>query len=211
MLGPVRPKDNLVVGNTEDEFEDCDDIEHEVHVQSVTNLSLFVENIVVYIAGFVGKKLSQKFDCEDCVSALRTLDSEYIQLRPDFSLILEKDRGGLFKPSEDLIVVCKIAERVIRLEEMNGILKLNSKKISLLVKRECIGRGVFHNLHRYDSVSLRKASFVIDMTHKSHLINSICDLYNKTRLHYIAKTYTLNQKPLTNRNIKRKVTQFRGE
>lgn len=211
LLLPVRQDENLVAGNSEQDIEECDDYEREVCIQEVTNLSLFVENIVVYIAGFVGKRLTEKLDCDDCMLALRTYDTEYMQLRQDFSLIHEKDKGGLFKPSEDLTIVCKIAERVIRLEETKGILKLNSKKISMLVARECIGKNLFENLHQFGSTSLRKASFCIDMSHKSHLINSICEIYNRTRLHYIAKTYTLHQKPLTNRNIRRKVTQFRGE
>ena len=41
--------------------------------------------------------------------------------REDFTLTFQRDWGGLFKPSEDLVIVCKIAERIIRVEQAKGV------------------------------------------------------------------------------------------
>lgn len=120
--GNCQPQEELLdcVSSVNDsqidsEESDDDDIDccHVADANNITCLSLFVENIVVYIAGFVCKKLKERLDCDECISALITIDKEYMQLREDFCLLLDKDRGGLSKPSEDLIIVCKIAERII--------------------------------------------------------------------------------------------------
>lgn len=193
----------------EDENADCS---YEVDAGNISSLSLFIENIVVYIAGYVGKKLKDRLDCDECISALITTDREYVQLREDFCLLLDKDRGGLCKPSEDLIIVCKVAERVIRREQSKDLLKLNGEKLCLLVRQECLDRKLFYNLHNeYFSSSLKQAHFNIHLTHKINLINEISKVYSRTRLHYIAKNFSLQSKSFSKRHKLRKLVHFRNE
>lgn len=174
-------------------------------------LSLFVENICVYIAGFVGKRLAKSLECRDCISALSMNDDESIRLREDYILLLQKDKGGLFRPSDNLICVCKIVEKVIRVEQVAGVFNLNGKKIEMLVKRECVGKSIFDNLHdHYSSSAFRRASFANQSAHKWYLISEIAKLYIKIRLHYVAKTSSLQAKPLTNRNKFTKLIHFTG-
>lgn len=97
----------------EEEEEDCEEVEDET---PFLHLSDFVENVVAYIAGFTGKKIREKLGCSDCMSAIQCFDKEFMMLREDYALICHKDKGGLFKPSEDLIVACRVVERIVRAE-----------------------------------------------------------------------------------------------
>ena len=77
------------------------------------NLSNYTNNIVVYIAGFVVKKLRKSLKCSLCISAL----VETSDTRPQFSEFLDlKNRGGLVVPSSDVSKICTWTERVVRHE-----------------------------------------------------------------------------------------------
>lgn len=200
---------------SKENIETVDDVEgtdgNEQDFPSYDTLSLFVENVCVHIAGFVGKKLSKSLECSECKISLRTNDMDSSRLREDFLLLMEKDKGGLFKPSDCLIGVCKIAERVIRAEQTAGVFSLNGKKVEMLIKRECMGRSIFENLHDHHSSSaFRKANFAIHSTHKWILISEIAKIYIKTRFHYIAKSSSLSAKPVTNRSKLTKLVHFTG-
>lgn len=151
-------------------------------------------------------------DCDLCESALITNDKEYMNFCEDFCMLLDKDRGGLCKPSEDLVVECKIAERTIRQEQCRGVLKLNGEKLGIIIRRECLNRKLFYNLHtEYFSSSLRLATLSIHCSQKIHLINEISKLYSKVRLHCIAKTHSFHAKSLSKRHKLRKIVHFRNE
>ena len=73
--------------------------------------SEFKKAVISYIAGFVGKILSQKNMCFVCNDALGSKTGDSIS--PFLTL---KDRGSLFKPSLSLVKVCEDTE--IRLHRM---------------------------------------------------------------------------------------------
>ena len=72
---------------------------------SLQGFSLFKETAISYIAGFIGKVLSQKILCYDCNEALGSKRHP----SPNFLYDL-KDCGPLFKLSISLIKVCKETE-----------------------------------------------------------------------------------------------------
>jgi hypothetical protein len=89
---PIRPTDPVPV---------------EEPVES--QLSLFKLNVVVYFSGFVTRRLISMVSCEQCVKSLKA--------RVDPSgeackLIALRDQGGLFWPSQGVIRVCTVAEKV---------------------------------------------------------------------------------------------------
>lgn len=84
-------------------------------------LSECSKEIIVYIAGFVSRRLQILIKCERCIQSLIGEKDNYL-----YSLISQKNRGGLTYPSEDLIKVCKISEHFLRLA--TGVL---DKKILL--------------------------------------------------------------------------------
>ena len=89
------------------------DQEHD-YLPSITSLSLFVENVVVYIAGYVVRSLNSKLSCDTCREALQCECLFDDVSRDDFQLLVQKNRGGLITPTQDVITVCKTAESCIR-------------------------------------------------------------------------------------------------
>lgn len=69
------------------------------------------ENILAYIGGYIIRKLSKKIDCSFCFEAM--LSNESVKHR-FLSLVALKDRGGLIYPSEDVLKILNISERVFK-------------------------------------------------------------------------------------------------
>ena len=93
-------------------------------------MSLFANNIIVYISGFVGKALAKQLDREPCITSLFHKNPDYAKNCTNYALLSEKDNCGLFIPSEVLVTVCKELECVIREVEVQGC--KNVKSINIL-------------------------------------------------------------------------------
>jgi len=89
----------------ENDDDDDDSFDHD-YFPNGDSLSSFVENVIVYVAGYVVQAVKSEVSCPSCQLALtcNVLDDS---LRLDFGLIEQKDRGGLMRPSDDVIAVCK--------------------------------------------------------------------------------------------------------
>ena len=72
-------------------------------------LSVYRESAVGYIAGFVFRMVSRTVNCPDCQAALtvKALDGS----QPSHGLVLQKDSGGLVKPSESVVAICMLTEK----------------------------------------------------------------------------------------------------
>ena len=73
-----------------------------------TQLSLYVENVTTYIAGFVVRKLLPRVQCNECRELL--VDEEH-QLRPNTYFLQLKNNGGLITPSAYTVTIIQLAER----------------------------------------------------------------------------------------------------
>jgi len=73
------------------------------------NEKRYIDDVVEYIAGFVVRKIVNKMSCLNCVTAITENNDENA-----FSLIRVKSRGGLIKPSRDVLVLCKTAEQIFK-------------------------------------------------------------------------------------------------
>jgi len=67
----------------------------------------YLNDVVAYIAGFVVYKIKKSFLCTICEQTLEAKEPVYS------ALVERKNRGGLILPNQDVIEICKIAERVI--------------------------------------------------------------------------------------------------
>jgi len=76
-----------------------------------TTLSQYSEEVIIYIAGFVSRKLGNTLACEFCVGVLFGQKKNLMA-----SLIKVKDRGGLAYPSDDVIKICTVCEKFFRRE-----------------------------------------------------------------------------------------------
>ncbi len=84
----------------------------EPYIPSLPSLSMSKEAVVGCIAGFVVRTAMKKIHCGACLSALSVESSSQDEL--GHTLIDMKSRGGLVRPSDSVLQVCKTAERCIQ-------------------------------------------------------------------------------------------------
>lgn len=162
--------------------------------------------IIAYIAGFVVRNLKKVIRCNICVMAL--CGSETHQ---ECSLINIKNRGKLVIPSHNVIVICKIAEFVIRfaLRESGGKRLLKKMTETFLLHK------VMHNFIENDNVFRNLEEHSCDQTplqnHRVHLIRAVASKYIKIRLYFIGRTITDNENSLRIRQQFTKIVLFKGQ
>lgn len=194
------------MGRLSDDIDAEDDEDEELpEISDPIMLSLFVNNVVAYIAGFVGRALFKKINCGDCVASLVPEDLTTVKSRSDFVLINTKNNGGLFIPSPDLIEVCNITEIEIRASQAHGLSEVKKKTIVDNVVKRSTRSCLFKKLR-----STNSASHSLFGNHVISLIRKVAEEYSKIRLHYMAKEATLKISPQSNRSVCTKAVHFRG-
>lgn len=92
------------------------DVELEPEIFTIENdgaqldLSECSRAIVIYVAGLVSHKLCTHIKCNICVQALIGSKGNYLN-----SLIDINDKGGLTYPSKDVIDICMVVEKYIKI------------------------------------------------------------------------------------------------
>ncbi|CAG4961114.1 unnamed protein product [Colias eurytheme] len=81
-------------------------------------LTEFSQEVTIYIAGFIVKKLKKQIKCYDCILALQSTEKLS-------RLIALKDVGGLNYPSTDTVNICVYSEKEVTKESADDTLKLN--------------------------------------------------------------------------------------
>ncbi|ODM99579.1 DNA transposase THAP9 [Orchesella cincta] len=213
----INPMRNLTAWGAECEEDEAVDEGKEVDdatfallqdLPSFDNLSLFVENVVVYIAGFVGKRLQKSLKCSQCKSLLVPENLDNLKLRSDYVLLNTKNRGGLFCPSADLIKVCMIAEKKIRVNLAMGLSKVSGAMIEHAVVQTCLD-SVFENSYSEHEISdLSKYEKMIG--HRTTLVREITKYYITIRLHYAAKLKSSELVAEKKRSFYNKLGHFQG-
>ena len=147
----------------------------------------FVENIVVYIAGFVVLRVSRIVSCNICHESLVSLPAP--RQENVFHLIRLKNEGGLLVPAPGVVSILISAEKALR-----RCMNVNSSKrictaqdVIYAVKTECGGTD-FLNLHQHivDSQS------GID-NHYFDLIEVLVLKYHSLRMNHVARLHNIIQ------------------
>lgn len=153
----------------------------------------FVDNIITYIAGFVVRKLLPNVKCDICRGRLLCDANPDAVLMPHiqtyFDFINLKDCGGLIRPSNDVITVCRITETVVRQLSDRDLARPNLKdfvKLSVLANDT-----VFPDDHESGLDS-----------HAVQLLKAIVDYYVKVKLHHLS---TLKTEKLLGSRIRSKL------
>lgn len=89
-------------------------------------LTLYLEDVVAYVAGFVVKRLRKDTKCLSCLNLLETAAAPLSKLQ------MRKEYGKLTKASPYVINICKYAENCFRLYKDN--LKIDFKNISKILQ-----------------------------------------------------------------------------
>lgn len=100
----------------------------------------FINDIVEYIAGFVSRKLVQALDCKICTSSLTSSISQS-------ALLIRKNKGGLTKPSKDVIKICKSAE--LHFRQFQSYTDKTLAKYILASTRSVSSENLFANLNKH--------------------------------------------------------------
>jgi len=187
---------------------DCSNDDHD-YLPSVTTLSQFVDNVVVYIAGYVVKSLEAHIACEPCRESMIGVKMLDDVCRSDFGLLQLRDRGGLITPTADVIAVCKSAEHHIRHfigPRHKPLIGSNVRaRICHCVLTDFIGRNIFMSLAEH-SLGMEPMS-----NHRVEMIRAVANKYITLRLHHQCKLHTRCVQGATCRSICTKTVQFKGQ
>ena len=148
------------------------------HSYLPTHFGGLVDNALVYISGFVVRKILKKLSCEVCRASLVTaaVPSSFDQ---SYHLLKHKNNGGVMIPSEGIMKVVRAAERMIR---------QNSKEQGVSV-------SFFNHFVRVEICSedvfllgehIAETQFGIE-NHQFMLVSFVVSVFHKVRLHHIAK------------------------
>ena len=149
-------------------------------IPALPELSIYRESAVGYIAGFVVRMVNRTVSCPEFQNALYVKAIEGSQ--PSHGLILQKDNGGLIKPSSGVVNICINTEKLIQ-----NMLFLNGQRLPqgeglpgalALAVLQKTGGQVFNNLdgHMLDTDP--------ENNHVFALIKAVTRAYCKIRMHH---------------------------
>ncbi|ELT87842.1 hypothetical protein CAPTEDRAFT_208146 [Capitella teleta] len=92
-------------------------------------MSAHVGKICAYIAGYVVYKLQKSIQCDLCNAALTASDCS----SPVYDLIRKKSMGSLTFPSQDVLKICMLSEKMFRSNVSSSHQELNNYKITHLI------------------------------------------------------------------------------
>ena len=140
-----------------------------------------LQNIVVYISGFVVRKTVTKPACITCKSSLVTETSD----SPSYFFLKFKSHGGLVLPAKGVVDVNLFVESYLR--QMSDIHKVsrqvNSANFQSAVVQEFKEKDIFHledHIHETQDC---------DNNHHIDMIKLVCQTYYDLRQHHICRLH----------------------
>jgi hypothetical protein len=178
--------------NSDEENAENEDVDHDVdhdfagfdHAYScTTRLSLFTQNVMVYVAGWVVRKLLTRVKCEPCQEGLVELESQSLD-DESHKLLRFKQKGGLKVPSASVVKIVTCAEKHLRsLSDIHiATPSLSMKKIEMRVLAEAAGINICDPTHSAETQE------GID-NHNISLIRLIASTFLGMRQHHIVKLH----------------------
>ena len=179
-------------------LEDCDEDDEfggDDVMEYYEKNSLYKENALNYISGFVQRKILKNEKCSHCRQFLLS-DS----VKVSRSLLDIKTRGALMKPSLEVEYIVKVAENILS----------DLEKEEKFLQQKNISHVVFLKVFRY--INMRKPNFIesfnfhdVTMSHKYLFIKKIVHFYVMIKLKHMAKMKNLS---LSVKKIRHKFTKI---
>lgn len=162
------------------------------------NLSEFATNIVIYISGFVCKKLNSKLKCQECLSKLTTQKENAF-----YSFIHFKNDPNFTYPSNDVVFLCTETEKIISQNIQENILLSSSIKNNILNEVLLVTKThkVFQDVNE-------KHTHSISENYELQLMKEVILKYVDLRLRYACKQMSAKD---SIRNYFKKIVLFKGE
>ena len=176
--------------------------EIDAEIPSLPELSIYREVAVGYIAGFVARIVARRTNCPDCSCALSS--KFFDNSNPSHGLILQKDRGGLCKPSDSVVRVCNATERLFQ-----KLLFVTDQKLPQGPGvAEALGRAVLQEVGADNSVFRDLYPHMLDTepdnNHVFSLIKAVSAAYTNVRMHHVAKQHNLK---VTGKYVRKTMTK----
>jgi DNA transposase THAP9 len=156
---------------------------YELTAISACKLSQFVKDVCEYIAGFVVKRLINQLKCDVCRQLLVALPDDktgpFLELR---------DKGGLLKPSADVVSVVHTTEKLFRMmtacDKPGHQVSHIGRKLETEVMSAIDLSRIFVSVHRADTLN------GID-DHITSLVRSIVRFYLDLRKFHLLKNWNI--------------------
>ena len=151
------------------------------------------ENILGYIGGYIVRKLVKHLDCRECCDAMLSNNSTKHRF---LSLVALKDRGGLVYPSDGILKVVNMAERIFKQfvcgispneMKINNTRNLQAKLVNKVVA-ELSRSSIFSNLQRHDIDNFN----ITEDFHSTQIIKAVATKFFVLRLSRYGQEYTRN-------------------
>lgn len=160
-------------------------IEHDYVPVPGCNMTEYTKDVVVYIAGFVSRRVRDKVKCDICVSALFTDNVEHIVNSGRF--INRKNNGGLVFPSRSVVKLCMETERAVR-QHITIHEKPPSGKCGLLLQQAVLTQ--VSNTELFDDIHTHMFENVFPENHLILLMKYVIKYYINIRCHHVASEFT---------------------
>lgn len=165
-----------------------------------------VENVLVYISGFVVRRTLKKLSCDVCRASL-LMDAESASKDQSYHLLTLKNNGGLVIPSAGTVKVVRAAEWVVRqaVADSRRSQPIKLLEVLYMVRKRIGGEDVF-----LLGEHITDTRYGIDSHHHT-LLTLVVSLFFKLRLHHIAKMSTLSLQKDSVRQKLTKTVLFKGQ
>lgn len=167
------------------------------HSYLPTSFGALTENALVYIAGFVVRRVLKKLKCNVCCNSLvsTALPSS---LGDQYHLLTLRNNGGLLIPSQGTVTVIRSAEQCIRRVSniSSAAHQCSESQLNRVVKADIGSQDIFNLLEH-----VVETQDGID-NHHYNLISLILSSFHKLRQHHVAKIHTLQ---LQSRSLRKKL------
>ena len=202
-LDPVRPNDIVDPDVDDDNVIFTDDnaciVNTEFIREKLPALSTYVDNVCVYIAGFVVRRLLPKVKCTECRELLVSveLDSE-----SNMGFLCLRDNGGLIKPSTAVVRIVQTAEQNIRQLVSPDKPAHAISRLGLRLEHSVLSKVDFRNVFNETSHAVDTAEGI--ESHVFSLTRHIVRMYLDLRKFHIIKQWNISQ---TGKNLRQTLTK----
>jgi len=189
-----------------DVFTDDDEciVNTDVIRESLPKLSSYVDNVCVYIAGFVVRRLLPKLKCTECRELLVAVDCV-----SNSGFLCLKDNGGLIKPSAGVVRIVETAERNIRHLVSTDKPAHTVSRLGLRLEHAVLSSVDFSNVFGQTSHTVDSADGI--ESHVFSLTRHIVRMYLDLRKFHIFKTWNISQRGKNVRQALTKTILFRNQ
>lgn len=186
-----------------DEYEVDDNLDEEFFPNN-KSLDLLVENVLVYIAGYVVRKALRRITCDECRAAMVSVPQDMLSTHIMLNL---RNNGGLCVPSNGVIEIVKLSEKHLR--KLTELDKANANFMSMTLQGKVLQDVAHKELFDLESHYI-ETRVGID-SHFFYVVRIVVDIFYTLRQHHIVRLQNMKRKAASVRHKMTKSILFMGQ